>query len=275
MQELDRYILAGRLAGQLGYPADAVALFSEGLGLHPDEPRLLRHRGHRYITLRRFEEAREDLAKAAELTAGWQDEHEFYGAQWKDDAYNVILGRLDRLKYTRAPVDERSIEETKHLYKATLLASIYYHLALAHYLLGDFESALASYRHTIAIAVDDEIKVAASDWAYMSLRRLGRHEEAKASLEQLRLTGGAFAESSYYMRWRMYKGELQPEDLIDPGNSDKVAVATQGYGVGNWYLYHGERDRATKVFKLVTESGSKDAFGFIASETELGRLENP
>ncbi|MCW5818767.1 MAG: tetratricopeptide repeat protein [Trueperaceae bacterium] len=275
MELLDRYIMAGRLAGQLGQPNDAVTLFTEGLERYPDEPRLLRYRGHRYISVRRFEDARRDLSQAAEITQGWQDEHEFYGPQIKDDFYRVILGKTDELEYDRVPVNEETTARTRHLYKASLLASIHYHLALSHYLLGDFDKAIASYRDTIDVAVDDEIKVAASDWKYMALRRLGRHDEASASLNELELGDGAFMESYYYRRWRMYKGELQPADLIDPTNPDKTAVATQGYGVGNWYFYQGDKDRAIETFKLVTASGAKDAFGYIASETDLARLGNP
>lgn len=272
MNQTDSYILAGKLAGQLGHHQDAINLFNKGLEADPDEPRLLRHRGHRFITLRRFEDARDDLVRAAELTRGWQDEHEFYGAQLKDDFYRAVLGQTDQMEYLRVPVTPETVESTKHLYKATLLSSIHYHLALANYLLGDFEAAIRSHNDTIGAAVDDEMKVAASDWRYMSLRRLGRHDEALESLGSLELTGGAFKESSYYKRWLMYQGQLQPSDLVNPEDPDKVAIATQGYGVGNWHLYNGDEAEAIRVFRLVTSSGSKDAFGFIASEVELGRL---
>lgn len=272
MNQVDRYTMAGKVASQLGHHEDAIRILTEGLTEHADEPRLLRHRGHRLITLRRFEDARADLARAAQLTESWSDEHEFYGPQQKDDIYRVILGRTENLEYQRVPVTPETTEATKHLYKATLLSSIHYHLALANYLLGDFEEAIRSHNDTIESAADDEMKVAASDWRYMALRRLGRHDEAQASLGNLELTGGAFEESSYYKRWRMYKGELQPTDLINPEDPDKVAIATQGYGVGNWHLYNGDKDETVRIFRLVTASGSKDAFGFIASEVELGRL---
>lgn len=271
MLDADRYSLAGRLAGQLGYHEDAVRLFTEGLDKYPDEPRLLRHRGHRFITLRRFGDARSDLQRAAELTSGWADEHEFYGPETKDDIYQVILGNTEALRYQRVPVNPQTISETKHLYKATLLSSIYYHLALSHYLLGEFDKAVENYNETIRVATDDEIRLAASDWRYMSLRRLGRDDEAKATLSQLKTTGGAFKDSYYYKRWRMYLGELQPQDLIDPKDPNKTAIATQGYGVGNWYLYNGNRDEARRIFQLVLDYGSRDAFGYITSEVELQR----
>jgi hypothetical protein len=35
------------------------------------DPRFLRHRGHRFITLRRFADAEADLERAARLIAAW------------------------------------------------------------------------------------------------------------------------------------------------------------------------------------------------------------
>src|SRR5690606_17176018 len=61
----DRYIYAGRLLNYLDKPDKAVAMFTEGLAASPDEPRLLRHRGHRYITVRRYRDAVTDLKRAA------------------------------------------------------------------------------------------------------------------------------------------------------------------------------------------------------------------
>lgn len=271
MHEADRYNLAGRLAALLGNHEDAVRLFSEGLDRFPDEPRLLRHRGHRYITLRDFEAARADLSRAAEVAGDGPDEHDFYGAETTEDLYRVVLGDTDSLQYQRIPVNAETTAAYKHLYKATLLSSIHYHLALANYLLGDFEAAIASHDDTIRTAADDEIKVAASDWRYMSLRRLGRHDEAAATLDGLETSGGAFEDSYYYKRWRMYRGELAPEDLINPDDPNKIAIATQGYGVANWHLYNGDRDAAHAIFQLVLDNGSRDAFGYITSEVELKR----
>ena len=49
---------------------DAIAVFSEGLQRHPDSFELLRQRGHRFLSARRFVEGRADLARAAELIEG-------------------------------------------------------------------------------------------------------------------------------------------------------------------------------------------------------------
>lgn len=58
------------LARRLGYLdcyQDALRVLTVGLAHHPDSPELLRHRGHRYITVRRSDLAVKDLGRAAAL----------------------------------------------------------------------------------------------------------------------------------------------------------------------------------------------------------------
>ena len=49
-------------------------------------------------------------------------------------------------------------------------------------------------------------------------------------------------------------------------------LATQGYGVGNWYLYNGEEDEARRIFEHVLSGDYWAAFGYIAAEAELVRM---
>ena len=49
-------------------------------------------------------------------------------------------------------------------------------------------------------------------------------------------------------------------------------IATQGYGVGNWYLYNGDEDRALEIFERIIEGTSWAAFGYIAAEAEVARM---
>ena len=68
---------------------------------------------------------------------------------------------------------------------------------------------------------------------------------------------------------------LPPDDLLKVSGSNAdvdLALATQGYGVGNWYLCAGDTTRAIDIFKLVTAGKQFAAFGFIAAEADLVRL---
>lgn len=53
----------------------------------------------------------------------------------------------------------------------TLHSNIDYHLALAHYLKGDYARALPIYRHELDNARNDDRRVSIAHWNYMALRR--------------------------------------------------------------------------------------------------------
>jgi hypothetical protein len=71
----------------------------------------------------------------------------------------------------------------------------------------------------------------------------------------------------------MYRGEITPGQLITPADTGDIDVATLEYGLGNWYIVHGDTARARAAFQRSVKSGGWPAFGFIASEEELRRLD--
>jgi hypothetical protein len=77
---------------------------------------------------------------------------------------------------------------------------------------------------------------------------------------------------AYYQRLLMYKGLVKPETVLNPENAEPLQVATQGYGVANWYLYNGDAERARTLFEKIVAVGFWPAFGHIAAEVELQRL---
>ena len=69
----DAAVWLGRRYAYLGRYRESIDAFTRGLAAHPDDPRLLRHRGHRYITTRQYDKAVADLSRAAELVKGKKD----------------------------------------------------------------------------------------------------------------------------------------------------------------------------------------------------------
>jgi hypothetical protein len=51
-----------------------------------------------------------------------------------------------------------------------------------------------------------------------------------------------------------------------------LTVATQGYGVGNWYYVNGDRAKAKEIFEKVVSGPQWSAFGYIAAEADLQRM---
>jgi tetratricopeptide (TPR) repeat protein len=238
-------IWLGRRTAYLGRYREAIAIFSRGVEKLPNDPRLFRHRGHRFITIRRFDAAIADLESAAYLIEGRPDE-----------------------------IEPDGIPNARNVPTSTLNSNVWYHLGLALYLTGNFESALAAYRECERFSTNPDMVVATNHWLYMTLRRLRRNDEAAAVLESIRAGMDVIENRDYYRLLSMYQGKVDPETLLadaaDSGNA--VAAATVGYGVGNWHLSNGRREEAISGFRDVLAGGSWASFGYIAAEAELARM---
>jgi tetratricopeptide (TPR) repeat protein len=240
----ENVIWLGRRLAYLGRYRDAIDVYSKGIEAHPDSFKLYRHRGHRYITVRRFDDAIADLEKASKLIAGVPDEIEPDGA----------------------PNPAGVPRSTSHF-------NIWYHLGLAYYLKGDFENAARAYEACMEFSKsNDDSLVATSDWLYMIYRRLGRAEDAARVLEPIREKMDILENDSYHKRLLMYKGLVQPDALLDTREATDLDLATQGYGVGNWYYYNGDVAKAKSIFARVVSGKAWAAFGFIAAEADLNRM---
>jgi hypothetical protein len=119
--------------------------------------------------------------------------------------------------------------------------------------------------------VNDDMLVATSDWLYMTLRRLKRDAEARQVLDAIREQMDVLENTAYHQRLLMYKGLRTPESILNLNTADDVQIATQGYGVGNWYFVNGNRPKAKEIFEKVLAGRAWGAFGYIASEADLKR----
>ena len=242
-KDAEAIIWVGRRLGYLWRFNDAIAMFTKGIELHPDNPKLYRHRGHRYITIRQFAKAQADFEQAAQLIKGKPDEIE------PDGAPN--------------PAGKP---------RSTLQFNIWYHLGLAYYLQGNYAKAYDAYVECMKVSNNDDSVTATSDWMWMTLMRLNRKAEAATVLERITPKMDILENGSYHRRLLMYKGVEQPEALLDTAKADDTTIATQGYGVGNYYYVTGNMAKAREVFQKVTSGGGWNAFGYIAAEADLQRI---
>ena len=240
----DAIIWLGRRLAYLGRYRDAIAMFSEGIEKHPNDPRMYRHRGHRYITIRELDEAVADLSKAAALIADRPDEVEPDG---QPNARNIPT--------------------------STINSNIYYHLALAHYLRGEFEPSLRAWRDCERFSKNPDMLVATTNWLYMTLRRLDRVGEARQTLEPITAEMKIIENGSYHRLLMVYKGIEKADALAASVKEGGLDAVTLGYGLGNWHLYNGRRDQALMQFREIVEGNANQwpAFGYIAAEAELAR----
>jgi hypothetical protein len=70
----------------------------------------------------------------------------------------------------------------------------------------------------------------------------------------------------------MYKGLEKPEALLNTETADATQIATQGYGVANYYYVTGDTARARQVLEKIVGGAGWNAFGYIAAEADLRRL---
>ncbi|MBL0173165.1 MAG: tetratricopeptide repeat protein [Gemmatimonadaceae bacterium] len=201
---------------------EAIATFTRGLAIAPNDAMLYRWRGHRYISVREFDKAQ------ADLTRGYQ---------------------LDSTNY-----------------------GILFHTGVLRFIKGDFAGAATMFAKAQPRAPDGGELAGSTDWLWMSLSRVGKTDQANAMLarhpDSLPTTPGY----AYVSRLKLYRGVLTPETLFAPSDTADVQVATLSYGLGSWYLVHGDTTKAKAAFQRAVKSGGWPGFGFIVSEAELARM---
>jgi tetratricopeptide (TPR) repeat protein len=242
--DVESIIWVGRRTAYLWRYQDAILVFSDGISEYPDDPRLYRHRGHRYITVREFNNAVDDLTKATELIANIADEIEPDGAP-----------------------NEANIPVT------TLYFNIYYHLGLAHYLLEEFSDAAKAFEMSLAVSKNNDTMVSSIDWLYITYRRMGEHSKAKALLSRVDRNTKVLESQSYLRRLLMYKGLEKPENLLGDTDANPLDLVTQGYGVAMWYMHEGDHQKAIQILEDIIETNYWAAFGYIAAEADLARFQ--
>ncbi len=240
--DADAIIWLGRRTAYLGDYKSAIKIFTDGVVKFPKDARMYRHRGHRYITLRCFDDAVSDFEKAAKLVKGKPDE-----------------------------IEPDGLPNAKNIPTGTLQSNIWYHLGLAHYLKGNFKKALAAYRECQKVSNNNDMRVATAYWHYMTLRRMEKNKEAQTVLEPFAGEVELIENTEYLNLIKLNRGEIKAEGLLSTirGEADTLGSASLGYGIGNYFLYNGEKEKAVTIFRKIVEGNQWASFGYIAAEAEL------
>jgi len=239
--DADNIVWLGRRIAYTGDYRGAIEVFSEGMEKHPDDARFYRHRGHRYISIRELDRAIADFEHAMTLIEGTEDEVE------PDGAPNPA----------GIPV-------------STLHTNIWYHLGLAYYLKGDLANALRVYEIAAPNIPNDDMLVAFTHWHYMSLRLLGRDQDARAVLAPIHETMNVIESMPYHQLCLMYKGESETGTVL-ASNITEAGGDSAMYGIANWHYYNDRPDEARAGFEEMIEKSGWASFGRIAAESDLAR----
>jgi len=220
--------------------SESIPLYTRGMDDYPGDVRFPRFRGHRFISTRKFDSAIADLKKAIELAPASFD--------------------------------------------------VSYHLALAYFLRGDYNHAAREYQRCLSMAalpkpqfmkgmpidwrpchgMDDDTRVAVTEWAWRALRRAAKPDEAAKLLAAIHPQIAVKENMSYHRTLLLYKGLRTEEETLAPP-LDGNAAPTIGYGVGLWHWLDGRKAQACQAWEVVVSGDNWAAFGFIAAESELAR----
>ena len=235
----DNIIWYGRRTAYLGNYKDAISIYSEGIEKFPEDARFYRHRGHRYISIRAFDKAIDDLKKASELITGTKNE-----------------------------IEPDGMPNARNIPVSTLHGNIWYHLGLAYYLKHDYEKAFEAYLKCRESGELPDNIVSSTHWLYMIQQRLGNKEMAEEMLEPITEEMDVIENQSYYELCKLYKGLTPADSLVQTvtGNPSSDAI---GYGIANWYFYNEDKEKAKKMMEALIESKAFTSFGYIAAESDL------
>jgi tetratricopeptide (TPR) repeat protein len=240
---LENILWYGRFTAYKGNYREAIAIYSEAIKKYPNEPRLYRHRGHRYITVREFDKAIVDLTRAASLIKGKENQ-----------------------------VEEDGIPNVQNIPVSTLHGNIYYHLGLAYYLVDEPEASVQSFKKCLETSHNPDNVVSATHWIYMIFNRLGRPAAGENYLRNIKPGMNVIENTAYYRACLFYKGELNQSDIYPVSEGDAPSNTALKYAFANWLYYTGYKENAAVILKEIVAGDDWQSFGFIAAESDLARL---
>jgi len=233
----------GRRLAYLGRYREAIDVYTDALDAHPKSYKLLRHRGHRYLTVRELELASADLRIASRLTRKVPDQIE------PDGAPNAA-----------------------GIPRSTTRSNIEYHLGLALYLQERYDEAYAAYERCLFFSqVNDDMLVATTYWTVLTLWRLDRQAEADRLLERIHGGMDVIENDTYWQLLLLYKGDRSELELLTDLRAGNSADASLGYGLAAWNFAKGRTREGLALCQEVVAESPWAYFGHLAAEAELAR----
>ncbi len=238
-KDVEALIWYGRRTAYLGQYQQAIAIYTEGITNFPQDARLYRHRGHRYISIREYGKAIADFEKAAILIQGTADQIEPDGLP---NAQNIPLSSLH--------------------------SNVWYHLGLAYYLTHQYEKAYQAYLKCRDSGSNYDNIVSSTHWLFMIQQRLENPKKADSLLAPIQREGIVIENQAYADLCGLYQGWISADSLAEKGAGSPSQDAMR-YGLANWHLYHGDTAQARQLMEGLMEEKAFTSFGYLAAESDL------
>lgn len=226
----------------------AIEMFTRGIEKHPNEARLYRFRGHRYLSLRRFDDAVRDLERAVALdSTNYDITYQLALAYYLTQRYADAASAIEKCMAFADNPKWQAVEEAR-------VNPIWY-------------------RSCMSVKTDDDARAAMLDWRYRALRRAGKHADARRLARGVGEGWSAQENTPYYRALLFYRGIRDETSTLDSlSAAGELSFVTGAYGVANWHLMEGDTARARALFEQIVGGGQWPAFGFIAAEVDLARM---
>lgn len=241
----------GRLLGYKGRHRKAIEVLTVGLEEYPDSPKLLRHRAHRYFSLREFDNSIEDGLEAARLFEGKPLEREKPGPEYFPGDPDIVQF------YT------------------------YYHLGQALFATRSFAEAANWFDRAmqVSMAHDDHSGVTSSVyWFYLSAMRAGDIAVAKARLDAYQLTLDDLRDTteahSYFDGLQVFKRNRSPQSFLSPDQLASMSerpdliAASNAYTVANFYINQARPELAKPYLRRAVQVDTWALFARIQAESD-------
>ena len=240
----DHIIWYGRRLAYMGRYDEAIAIFSQGIAMHPKDARMYRHRGHRYLTTRCYSKSIADFEQAASLIKRKKDEMEPDG-----------------------------MPNAKNIPTSSLHSNIWYHLGLAYYLTKDYQKAAAAYKKCLAVSNNPDLYVATANWYYLTLRKLDKDKAADALLKTINREMELIENTDYLTILLIYKEQQNAAAIrtkfLDKDLTGTLSNATIGFGLGSYFLSIGKIAEGKDLLQRVIATPQWGSFAYMAAEVAL------
>jgi tetratricopeptide (TPR) repeat protein len=220
----------------------------------PDDPDAHIWVGRRLAYLGRYREAIATFTSGLELDRAIAD---------LERADRLVAGTADQIEPDGQP-NARNVPLT------TLQSNIRYHLALAYYLKGDYARAAPTWQRARDAVRNSDNLVSATHWLYLTLRRLGRHDDAARVLDAIAPDLDVIENGSYYSLCQLYKGTRTAADVLKGAGTGSAGAAVV-YGVSAWYAINDRTADSDRLRRQLVDGAEWAPFGVIAAEADLAR----
>ena len=217
--------------------SSSIPIYTKAIQAFPNDPRPYRWRGHRYLSLRKFDLAITDLEKARSLAPSSFEASFYLGlAYYFSQRYGDAANELARCVNQAGKPDEFAKSLPANMVGCATLPQT------PEYLMG------------------------LADWHYRSLRRAGRSGEAKELLTTIKDGVLLRSNESNYRDLRYFQGKLSEKELLE---ATGIAYTNAASAVALHKLLDGRVGEGCTLLRKLSRDSNWSSFGVIAAEVEL------